>query len=81
MDKRSTSIVGIMSMQRIVNYGSFLQAYALKRIIESLGLDVIFVDYRVEKPIVSNKAEMMLDLAAVMDERQIPALVSHHQLV
>lgn len=26
--------VGIMSMQRIANYGSFLQAYALKTMIE-----------------------------------------------
>ena len=26
--------VGIMSMQRIANYGSFLQAYALKQLIE-----------------------------------------------
>ena len=29
--------VGIMSMQRIANYGSFLQAYALKQLIEELG--------------------------------------------
>ena len=26
--------VGIMSMQRIANYGTFLQAYALKQLIE-----------------------------------------------
>ena len=30
MDKK----IGIMSMQRIINYGSFLQAYGLKRMIE-----------------------------------------------
>lgn len=29
--------VSIMSMQRIANYGSFLQAYALKKTIETLG--------------------------------------------
>ena len=28
------SKVGIMSMQRIRNYGSFMQAYALKKIVE-----------------------------------------------
>lgn len=39
--------VGIMSMQRIVNYGSFMQAYALKSIIEDLGHEVVFVDYHV----------------------------------
>ena len=38
--------VGIMSMQRIVNHGSFMQAYGLKSMIESLGHDVKFVDYR-----------------------------------
>ena len=32
-------------MQRIQNYGSFLQAYGLKHILEDLGCDVEFVDY------------------------------------
>ena len=41
--------VGIMSMQRIINYGSFLQAYGLKKVIEGLGYEVEFVDYQVEK--------------------------------
>lgn len=39
-------LVGIMSMQRIRNYGSFLQAYGLRRMLESLGCVVRFVDYR-----------------------------------
>lgn len=37
--------VGIMSMQRIANYGSFLQAYALKKMLEEYGCEVQFVDY------------------------------------
>ncbi len=37
--------VGIMSMQRIINYGSFLQSYSLKKNIEALGAEVEFVDY------------------------------------
>lgn len=37
--------VGILSMQRIFNYGSFLQAYGLKRILEDIGCKVEFVDY------------------------------------
>ncbi|MCQ2548476.1 MAG: polysaccharide pyruvyl transferase family protein [Lachnospiraceae bacterium] len=32
-------------MQRIANYGSFLQAYGLKHILEDLGCNVQFVDY------------------------------------
>lgn len=43
--------VGIMSMQRVRNYGSFLQAYGLKKTIESLGHKVEFVDYKVEPPL------------------------------
>ena len=43
MDKK----IGIMSMQRIINYGSFLQAYGLKKMIESISKsEVEFVDYR-----------------------------------
>lgn len=39
-------------MQRIVNYGSFLQAYALKKIIEQIGDNQVqFVDYTYEPPI------------------------------
>lgn len=37
-------VVGILSMQEINNYGSLLQAYALKKIIESLsGAKVVFL--------------------------------------
>lgn len=46
------SKVGILSMQRIKNYGSFLQAYGLKKIIEELGHEVQFVDYHVEDPVI-----------------------------
>lgn len=46
-------IVGILSMQRIKNYGSFLQAYGLKKTIEELGHEVQFVDYHVENPVIS----------------------------
>ena len=40
--------VGIMSMQRVPNYGSFLQAYGLKRLVERLGHEVEFVDYKID---------------------------------
>lgn len=41
-------------MQRICNYGSFLQAYALKRLIEGLDSEseVSFIDYRPGSPLV-----------------------------
>lgn len=46
--------IGIMSMQRITNYGSFLQAYGLKQVVEELsGKEgtVEFVDYQPESPV------------------------------
>ncbi len=46
---------GIMSMQRICNYGSFLQAYGLKSILEELGCEVEFVDYHVGECIGNSK--------------------------
>ena len=47
--------VGILSMQRIKNYGSFLQAYALKSMIEELGHSVEFVDYRVGESLINDE--------------------------
>ena len=51
--------VGIMSMQRIRNYGSFLQAYSLKKIIESLGYKVEFIDYKYEQSLVDDKKNIV----------------------
>ncbi len=34
----------ILSMQSIVNYGSVLQAYALRRLLQNLGHEVDFID-------------------------------------
>lgn len=39
--------IGILTMQRIINNGSLLQAYGLKKSIEILGHEVQFADYRV----------------------------------
>lgn len=49
--------VGIMSMQRIVNYGSYLQAYALKQLVQQFDCEVEFVDYHVCKPIIDDQSE------------------------
>ena len=42
-------------MQRICNYGSFLQAYGLKAILEELGCKVEFADYYPGECLVKNK--------------------------
>lgn len=37
--------VGILSMQKVVNYGSFMQAYALKMLLQNIGADKVeFID-------------------------------------
>ena len=38
--------IGIMSMQRIINYGSYMQALSLKTMLEEMGHKVVFVDYK-----------------------------------
>lgn len=43
--------IGIMSMQRIVNYGSYMQSLALKELCESLGHTVEFVDFHINMTI------------------------------
>lgn len=46
--------IGIMSMQRILNYGSSLQAYSLRRVLESLVPDasLTYLDYVPGDPLV-----------------------------
>lgn len=36
--------IAILSMQRVLNYGSLLQAYSLKKVLEELGHNVSFID-------------------------------------
>lgn len=43
--------IGILTMQRVKNYGSFFVAYCLKKNLEKLGHEVVFVDYKKEKPV------------------------------
>lgn len=52
--------IGIMSMQRVINYGSFLQAYGLRKVLKQIGCDVQFVDYKIEKPIVEAKKKSII---------------------
>lgn len=57
--------VGILTMHRVLNYGSFMQGFALKSVIESFGHEVRFMDFqngqprhngqKVEMPTLANK--------------------------
>lgn len=44
-EKRNIKLVGLITMHRVVNYGSFLQAYATQRVIENLGHKCEIIDY------------------------------------
>lgn len=73
--------VGILSMQRIVNYGSFLQAYGLKMLLEKLGHNVEFVDYHIEKPLIAEsrfqKQGVFLKVRKVLKAFQYDASWKH----
>lgn len=71
--------VGIMSMQRIHNYGSFLQAYALKSVIESMGYNVEFVDYHIGEPLIQNNEikGILRKLLKVFEILKYKAKLSH----
>lgn len=49
--------IGILSMQRVANYGSFLQAFALKQMISKFGYEVEFVDYHIGAPVIKDPSE------------------------
>lgn len=40
--------LGIISMQRLINYGSFLQAYGLQHTLEELGHEAVFMDVKLQ---------------------------------
>ena len=45
-------IVGVLSMQKVINYGSFLQAYAMKQLLLLNGADkVYFIDIKPGRPL------------------------------
>lgn len=50
--------IGIMSMQRIYNYGSSLQGYALRRLLEEVseGVDVSYLDYTPGEPLIKDSS-------------------------
>lgn len=56
--------IGIMTMHRVINYGSFLQAFGLKKILEELGYDVQLVDYNIEPPVIKTKKKNLLQKIA-----------------
>lgn len=46
MEKKALIKVGVVTMHEVVNYGSFLQAYATQYVIEKLGFECDIIDYQ-----------------------------------
>ncbi|MDR1606742.1 MAG: polysaccharide pyruvyl transferase family protein [Streptococcaceae bacterium] len=65
-----TKKVGILSMHRIYNYGSFLQGYSLKKMIEATDADVAveFLDYRPGQVLVKETADSSSKLKRILDK-------------
>ena len=76
--------VGILSMQRVINYGSFLQAYALKRILENIGHEVYFIDIKKDSAnnmvVARSKIKHILEYAKKID-RYILKRIQHEQFI
>ena len=41
--------IGILTFHRAYNYGAVLQAYALKKVIESFGAEVEIINYKCDQ--------------------------------
>ena len=61
--------VGIMSMQRIINYGSFLIAFSLKNTLQKMGHTVEFVDYKIEPCIVNTSSDSYIQNLSERDKQ------------
>ena len=59
--------IGIISMQRVMNYGSFLQAYALKNTIESFGHNCEFIDIEKGKIFPDFKCSVIFILLKIIE--------------
>ena len=69
-------------MQRVPNYGSFLQAYGLRSLLTGLGHEVVFVDYREGAPAVpfSRKARLRYRLTEMPAARFLNDWAKHRLL-
>ena len=73
--------IGILSMQRVVNYGSFLQAFAMKEILKNLGHECYFIDIKAGRKINKensfNKPENKIKFILKRLDRHIIKRIKH----
>ena len=65
--------VGILTMHRVINYGSVLQAYATQKIVEKLGYKAIVIDYVYpNKYHIKQKSNLIRSLLSIIYHRLFP---------
>lgn len=69
--------IGILSMQKILNYGSFLQAYSLKKQFENKGHDVYFIDIKQGKQVVKNNYTKTCVIKKLFQGKVIKRIQNH----
>lgn len=57
-DKKQKKCVGILSMHRVINFGSFWQAYLLKKLIEDNDCNVDFIDIQRGRQLFNSKKRL-----------------------
>ena len=60
--------VGIISMQKVYNYGSFLQAYSLKKNIEALGHECEFIDIKPGEKVIEEAKKRKTNFLSKFDK-------------
>jgi hypothetical protein len=74
--------IGILSMQRVVNYGSFLQGFALKETLRNQGHECFFIDIKPGRKIIEVnspvKRESKLSFILKRLDKYFIRRVGHH---
>lgn len=72
--------IGILTMNRIVNYGSFLQAYGLRQMLRGLGHEVEFLDIGPEKRCYDKMAKWNPHYPLFVAKARVHALLGHKEV-
>lgn len=72
--------IGILTMNRIINYGSFLQAYALREMLRQLGYEAEFLDIGPDKKTYYNMYGENPEYAKNMLKARLHGLLGHWQV-
>ncbi len=73
--------IGILSMQKIPNYGSFLQAYSLKKQLEKRGNEVFFIDIEAGRqvaPTLQEEESVLKTITSKVFDKYVLKRIAHY---